>query len=124
MRVASVILMSILVLSISTQDSFMLMIFKLNQTHIATHLCVNRDNPEMECNGTCFLKKKMKEAHDHKDKEPIPFTTTEKTNLLFLATGWEQPIPSRPLTNYLFPKRNEFHNGLIWASRLFRPPII
>lgn len=38
--------------------------FKLNQDYIAKVLCINRDKPEMQCNGHCVLMQKMTEAQD------------------------------------------------------------
>ena len=34
--------------------------WKLNQKYISENLCINRDRPEMECNGKCNLQKKLK----------------------------------------------------------------
>lgn len=38
--------------------------FKLNQDYIAKVLCINRDKPELHCNGRCILMQKMKKAQD------------------------------------------------------------
>lgn len=100
----------------------MLMVFKLNQEHIASHHCENIDHPELECNGTCFLNKKMKESHDHKKEDPIPYTFTDKTNLLFLTPRWIHPAIPRLGIKYRLPLNNEYVEELIWSSRLFRPP--
>ncbi len=123
MRVVAVILLSVVVLFISTQDTFMMLIFKMNQHHIAEHHCENRDNPDMDCNGTCFLKKQLDEAHDHQNEDTIPFTYTEKTNLLFVTPMPENAPLHQPNIRYFPTDRNNFHYKLIWASRLFRPPI-
>jgi hypothetical protein len=37
--------------------------FKANQTFIAKELCINRDRPELSCNGKCFLMTKMRDVH-------------------------------------------------------------
>lgn len=37
--------------------------FKANQPFIAKELCINKDRPEMHCNGKCFLMTKMREVH-------------------------------------------------------------
>lgn len=37
--------------------------FKANQPFIAKELCVNKDRPELHCNGKCFLMTKMREVH-------------------------------------------------------------
>lgn len=116
--------MSVLILSVSTQESFMLMIFKMNQSHIAAHHCKNLDNPEAECNGTCFLNEKMKEAHDHKKEDPIPFTHNEKPNLVLFATVSENPFVPKKEKGHTFPLTNEYPDDLLWSSRLFRPPIV
>jgi len=36
--------------------------FKANQPFIAKELCINRDRPELSCNGKCFLMTKMREV--------------------------------------------------------------
>jgi hypothetical protein len=33
--------------------------FKINQTYIAKELCVNRNNPNSNCNGHCYLCKQL-----------------------------------------------------------------
>lgn len=37
--------------------------FKANQPFIAKELCINKDRPEMHCDGKCFLMTKMREVH-------------------------------------------------------------
>lgn len=43
--------------------------FELNQNYIASTLCVNRDKPEMNCNGKCYLSKKIKQAEEKEKKQ-------------------------------------------------------
>lgn len=47
--------------------------------YITTELCVNKDKPELKCNGTCHLKKELSEASDSEnqilnDKNNRPLT--------------------------------------------------
>jgi hypothetical protein len=42
--------------------------YRINQDYIAKNLCVNRDKPMMNCNGQCFLAKKLKAAEDKEQK--------------------------------------------------------
>jgi len=42
--------------------------FFANQDYIAANLCVNKDHPEMHCNGQCQLDKKLNE--DNKQNQP------------------------------------------------------
>jgi hypothetical protein len=51
--------------------------FELNQKYIATELCVNRDKPQMHCNGKCYLMRKLKQAeqkekaHENENQRPV-----------------------------------------------------
>ena len=62
--------------------------YQINKTYIARVLCENRDKPLLNCNGKCFLAKKLKEQQDKKDKE-----TTERVEnmpivqLFFIAAS-------------------------------------
>lgn len=37
--------------------------FKANQTFIAKELCINKNRPELHCDGKCFLMTKMRDVH-------------------------------------------------------------
>jgi len=41
--------------------------FELNQNYIISELCVNRDKPQLHCNGKCYLMRKLKQA-EQKEK--------------------------------------------------------
>ena len=45
--------------------------FELNQEYIASTLCVNRDKPEINCNGKCYLSKKIKQAEEKEKKQEL-----------------------------------------------------
>lgn len=34
---------------------------------IIEHHCINKDNPDMECDGMCYLSKKIHQSQDHDD---------------------------------------------------------
>jgi len=38
--------------------------FGLNQNYIVSRLCVNRDKPQLHCNGKCYLLRKLKQAEE------------------------------------------------------------
>ena len=47
--------------------------------YITAELCINKDKPELKCNGTCHLKKELSEASDSEnqilnDKNNRPLT--------------------------------------------------
>lgn len=49
--------------------------FNINRTYIAKVLCENRARPQLNCNGKCYLAKKLKQQQEKKDKE-----TTERVS--------------------------------------------
>lgn len=43
--------------------------FFVNRTTIAMEHCINKDRPELKCDGKCFLNKKIKETEQHRNEE-------------------------------------------------------
>ncbi|HNR15733.1 MAG TPA: hypothetical protein PKG90_03605 [Chitinophagaceae bacterium] len=43
--------------------------FFVNRTTIAREHCINKDRPELKCDGKCFLNKKIKETEQHQNEE-------------------------------------------------------
>jgi len=68
-----VLTISIILLSLSAgmQDSMVLLLFKVNQSSIIQNFCVNRDKPDLGCNGKCHLKKQLDKQHE-KDQSECP----------------------------------------------------
>lgn len=44
--------------------------YVINQDYILEFLCINRDKPELECNGKCYLMQMIEEKNDDKGKNP------------------------------------------------------
>lgn len=42
--------------------------FHFNKTYITSKLCENRSNPELKCNGRCYLTKQLKKAEEGERK--------------------------------------------------------
>jgi hypothetical protein len=58
------------VLSANFSRYFVYAGFEFNKNYIATNLCENRNKPVMQCNGKCYLAKKLKqEAEKEKNQE-------------------------------------------------------
>jgi predicted transcriptional regulator of viral defense system len=47
--------------------------YHINKDYITRVLCENRDKPELNCNGQCYLAKKLKAQEEQKDKETREF---------------------------------------------------
>ncbi len=44
--------------------------YQINKDYIASNLCVNKEKPKMQCNGKCYLSKKIKAQEDQEQKLP------------------------------------------------------
>lgn len=62
----------LLILALMTSNFSRLFIyagFELNKTYIATTLCENKDMPELNCDGQCYLAKKIKQAQEKEESD-------------------------------------------------------
>ncbi|MEZ0540960.1 hypothetical protein [Fibrella arboris] len=57
------------------------MSFELNRDFIAKNLCENRNRPQLNCDGKCYLAKKLKARQDREDQD----TTERIQNLPVLS---------------------------------------
>ncbi len=90
----------VLALAASTQGLlFAKASFEVNREWIAETLCVNRDRPELECDGHCVLMERMEAHHDH-DDGPDPGVVLEValsiTPLLAERPGLADPVGQAP----------------------------
>jgi hypothetical protein len=67
--------------------------YAVNYKYISEELCVNKDKPEMHCNGKCHLKKEIKKVLG--DENPAKNKTT---------------LPGLKLKDYTFYQRNNLIN--------------
>ncbi len=63
------ILLLFSLLTANCTNLFVYIGFEANQKYIAAKLCVNRDKPQLHCNGRCYLMKKLKQAQDKEQKQ-------------------------------------------------------
>jgi hypothetical protein len=62
----------VLILSVTLANFTKLFIyagFELNHEYIVTELCENRDMPELNCAGQCYLFKKLEQAEEKKKNQ-------------------------------------------------------
>lgn len=58
--------------------------FKANQDFIAKVLCINKDKPEMKCNGKCHLAKELNKMENKEEGSPITVTNKIEINLFIV----------------------------------------
>src|SRR5690554_6181912 len=72
--------------------------FKLNQDYITKVLCINREKPQLECNGQCVLMQKMKKSQETENPEQ---NTSSKSHLLEIFYEMENEFSPRMTFIYL-----------------------
>lgn len=97
--------------------------FILNRACIEKTLCENRDKPQLNCNGQCYLAKKLKQQKEAGEKEALenlksicwsPLYIHQPE--LFRFRPFYRPVASRGFTH-------KAHFSYASAlSRIFRPP--
>lgn len=98
----------------------------VNYDYIVDELCVNRDKPELSCNGRCYLMQALaEEASKKKDAEE----RGAKNNLNIIVTyfinqtlSWEFDIITRE-SNSLAKDTYILHESSNFRSKLIKPPI-
>lgn len=93
-----------------------------NLEHIKTVLCINKDRPELKCNGQCYLMQHLK-ANEQKEKEDkllnIELTKTEYIDLTRIQLGQHSN------TSYFFKEQQFYYHLASYPSQtqgIFHPP--
>jgi hypothetical protein len=98
--------------------------FFINQDYISKNLCVNRDKPQLHCNGKCHLAKKLKEE-ERKDQENPERKLENKAELFcepIAANTLLQPVLSLPGIRHQYPR--SIGCPIDQPSSVFHPPIV
>jgi hypothetical protein len=109
------VLMMVLSLLVGFQQAIIVMHFKLNQEAIEQAFCINKNKLELQCHGTCHLKKQLQETgnddpastgiYQRVDMLPISVTEFKAKNL---AVEIRNNTPIYKEIRYIAPCREIF----------------
>lgn len=94
-----------------------------NYEYIVTVLCENKDRPELNCDGKCYLAKQFEKQQEESQK--APFSSTDKVEIpvvLFCQSDkdYQLDITIETLAQHQFPIiQNSYYKILI---RVISPP--
>ncbi len=98
-------------------------LFLMRQGHIADHHCVNRHNPEVNCDGMCFLVKRISEVHGtHGDHTHASLTMRGPTVELHAVTMPGAAAVLRPSKVHTFPRQVARPATDPVPDDIYRPP--
>lgn len=96
--------------------------FYINRDYIAQFLCENRDAPQLHCQGTCVLMKKMKKARE--DEKKNTENKIKESHVFVVAAVAVLAFPS--YQNNVVEKANfdmrKSHYTFDRVHRILRPP--
>ena len=79
--------------------------FQINQTQIIELFCINKEKPELACDGKCYLKQKLIESEKHTNEQSSNILTSLKYEITILIK----------MVNYIFIDAP-------FVSKIFAPP--
>lgn len=94
----------------------------INQDYIEEFFCVNKDSPELECKGKCYLMQMLTEQNSEK-KENLPGIAMEEYPIGFVTLFSISPKSFPALTNL---QQISYHNlySYLYSFSEFHPPTV
>ncbi|HEY3429153.1 MAG TPA: hypothetical protein VGK39_00665 [Cyclobacteriaceae bacterium] len=91
--------------------------------YFAKVLCINKERPELKCNGKCILMQRLKKVSE--ESQPAPFMPAASNfslkdyplALLNVRTS-EKSLQDHPLGNTLY----NWDHRISWVAEIFHPP--
>lgn len=115
--------LTLLILAVSAKDFVMLASFKVNQDFIAKVLCINQDKPELQCNGKCYLNKKIAEEKEREDSGvPVPLTEDQKQIVYFFEAKTARPSNDGPALQPSCAFKATSFRSQDFFQKIFQPP--
>jgi len=78
--------------------------YQINKAYIMQTLCVNRDKPQLHCDGKCYLDKQLQKANDlntSPEQVPAPKIDLDKLPVALMDyRAMSLPVPEKILQNY------------------------
>ena len=93
--------------------------YVINYDYIGSVLCINKDKPELECNGKCHLKEQISKVYDEKNgnEKPLIRIDSDRSPLILLKSPAYFPDPANISGYYLYPEDHINKQNLS-----FKPP--
>jgi len=120
MKVTCVCILLICLVAATFSNWLVIASFNINQTYIAKQLCVNRNIPGSNCNGHCYLSKKL----DSQEKPDGTNSTTSKERFevqLFFVEG-PGDIALQAASSQKFYNTHQSFTKQLVLKGFFHPP--
>ncbi len=98
--------------------------YAVNYDYIVKVLCINKNRPEIHCNGKCYLSKELAKTND---SESSPFQKLKNSgqkilDIYILPAITEIRTPEkRPFFNFNFTYETAY--SFLFLTHIFKPPV-
>lgn len=99
-QISSIIVALLFVFTINFK-SFVTLSYFVNQAEIIELFCINKEKPELKCDGKCHLAVQLNEVESDTKETPFPPNSIE-SNLEIIFPLLENDITIQPTSNKLF----------------------
>jgi len=96
--------------------------FESNKTQIAQTLCVNKDEPELECHGKCILAQKLKQAENKQNQMPLAVSEIDNEIMPCLLISCALSVDNN--STAIMHEKWMSNYSFFGESFLFRPPSV
>lgn len=102
MRLVGIVSLVLVLITQSISTSLTLLNFEIQREAITALFCINKEKPELHCDGKCYLEKQIKaDEESHSDK---PQSRVEFINLVFTLASSDAEF----LTQFSTPVAHNF----------------
>jgi hypothetical protein len=119
----SCVYMAVIILIRMMSMPISLLDYSLNQRYIASNLCENRANSEIQCAGKCYLSKKLAKSNESQDSQ----NTKSGSKIISVDYCEHFDNLSFQFNSDILLHNEAFHVTVISdmnVSAVFRPPIV
>lgn len=97
--------------------------YLVNYEKIVAELCVNRDRPELNCNGVCYLHNEVSKTVENEQKEKIPTSVKSIDFFVYQSTlQIKEPLLEHSTKIKYQLKKEDLPQFQL--SELLHPPIV
>ncbi len=98
--------------------------YLVDYDYISTVLCINKDKPELHCNGQCYLMQEMaKVAEEQKEKDTKKLCSIAFSLLFFDTNELQEDSNFVAANNKLTLDRYQNLYGQLFSYSVLRPPL-
>ncbi|MBP2618405.1 hypothetical protein [Chryseobacterium jejuense] len=99
--------------------------YAVNYNYIVNTLCVNKSQPELHCNGKCYLSKEL--AKTNTDTESTPFNKVKNSGQKILDMYTLPEITKITYTGKIIVSNTNFIDetaySFLFLKPIFKPPV-